>query len=384
MTRTFRLVLVIYALSFAALSVATRLAHSPSTTLFGWWLGDYAVPCAYLALVIGSLFSKNEGHEPSTPWVIVTFGFSLSLLPVCFQDPIQKADIPFISISLACLLGYLAFSGWLYMHLRRGHISFRPSFWWSALAAGIVGSSMVLSTLFMDTTTRNPGFSQEGADTGWGIVLGRTPWVTTRVNIASLGNDIPTIPWLQHFYVPGGYIVYLLALAASVALFAWLVTVRPSIKRVDQSRALAGFVFIFSFFTFWIYTDIFWGWQSLLAEAEWLAVLATALWLCGPILALITLFPVAAGQDYALGLRIFLLLQVPIGAFNYLMLGNVVGLDMPGLAVLMVGLQLESWACIGLLALMTGQNQTEPLSDSHEHERRLRASSDRVARQTGC
>jgi hypothetical protein len=361
----FRVLLLTYALSLTVFTVAIGV-FTVATGSSGWlWAGSFLG--AYLVLAIGCLFSANEENAPATPWLMLTIGLSLIQIPgyLVFSWPIRKIDLPDVAIGLVCVLGYLAFS--LYMLLRREHVSDRPSLPWPAFAALIAGCVLVLLSLFIDTTTTFPGFTRVGVgDTGWGILRGRTPWVTTVINVASKGNDPPTIPWLQHFYVPGGYSVYLLALAASVAIAAWMVIAWPPIRRMHHSRVLPAFVSIFSFCNFWICTDIFWACYSLGVEKLWLAVLATFLWLLGPFLALITLLPIALGREHAPRLRTFLVLQVPVATFNYM------EFPLPGLAAVMIGLQLESWACIWWLALITGQNQTELLSGSHDHERRLR------------
>ncbi len=125
-------------------------------------------------------------------------------------------------------------------------------------------------------------------------------------------------------------------------------------RRLQASRALGWITAISSFACLAVYTDIFWGWHAYLASdvaAPWNAVLATALWAAGPLFAAVLLAPVARGESGAWRLRAVAIFQLPVAAFNLFMMpeylhGGLV--DVPGLAILMLGLQLQSWACMAL------------------------------------
>jgi hypothetical protein len=104
---------------------------------------------------------------------------------------------------------------------------------------------------------------------------------------------------------------------------------------------------------FWVLTDVFWGWHFDFSSFPVTAAIATVLWLAGPLFAILLVVPLVWKKNDLWRLQALLALQVPIAAFNMAMIGTywgTDGLDMPGLGLLIIGLLLESLACIEVLA----------------------------------
>jgi hypothetical protein len=227
----------------------------------------------------------------------------------------------------------------------------RPAAWRKLVLAVLMASAgLVFSTLFLPVAE---------IGSGWAIVLGKSQWITDQYNVAGSWSG-PGKDWLQAVYGPIGHLVYLISLAATVAMAGWLVFVLASSKHLRSSRILACFAATFNFIVFWVYTDIFWGWHYLSTQSAWSGYLASALWLAAPAFVLVLLLPVALRQGETWRPQTLLILQLPVAVFNYLLMpllferGEVY---LPGLGVLMIGLQLESWACTALMILQDAHKE---------------------------
>ena len=360
MTRIHRVCILLYALAMMILITGLlfqeRLASGSS---YGeLWFPWGATASAYAILAIGYLLKKNPGPGPSTPWLVAVVVCVVSQLVVIFTSDVvlEKHDLVSLLTFLPLPLIYLFVSGWLLAALNKTKRT-RPTPARSGflLAALIAGSGLVLASLALNTTD---------ADSGWAVILGRSPWITSVYNVWSDVFWGPTIKWIQPFYALGGYAIYVLALASTIAMMAWLFACRLNSARVRRSRLLAGFTLVFTFCAFWIDTDIFWGWHFGLSNHPWAAVLATALWFAAPLFAIILLVPFFNRQSETWRLGMIVILQVPVAAFNYVMMPNILRafipdplINLPGLAMLIIGLQLESWACIALLTLPTAARE---------------------------
>jgi hypothetical protein len=142
---------------------------------------------------------------------------------------------------------------------------------------------------------------------------------------------------------------------ATLAMVFWLSVFRVSFRLLGPSRLFARFAAVFTFAVFWVYTDIFWGWKYLGSQSLWSSYLGTALWLIAPLFVLVLLIPMTLRQGETWRLQTILLLQLPVAAFNYSMMPDYFGkaalVHLPGLGLLMIGLQLESLACLGMMML---------------------------------
>jgi len=154
-----------------------------------------------------------------------------------------------------------------------------------------------------------------------------------------------TLPYLQPFYKYGGYPTYLFALLASAAILIRIAVARFSLDRYRWSCWISIFAVIISLASLWVLTNIFWGWYFDLYAAPWAATVATALWLAVPLAGAFLLVPLLWKPGESWRLRAFLLLQVPIAAFNVMQLQAYYGSDslgLQGLGMLIIGLLLRA------------------------------------------
>jgi hypothetical protein len=366
MTRSLRGFVLAYALAMTVLTVACGYWPGYESISEMWYEGG-AVAVACLAVALGFLLCRDSSRGLSLPWLAVALGINLSQFAAFLAENGYHSSKDYVVavVQSAWTLGYLAASAWLYRALCMGVGEARMAAWRRLnLGLWIAGGTLVLSSLFLKISF--PLDESLAFRAGWEVVLGKVPWVTAFANPASgLYGNAGGIRWLQPLYASGGSAVYLAALAATLAMAAWLAARRASVERLKSSRRMTDLAAVFLFCAFWLYSDIFWGWHYDLADVSWHAALATGLWLGGPVLALALLIPVAMGKREAWRLQALLLLQAPLAVFNAIMLPHYFSglvpdadLNLPGLAALMIGLQLESWACIGLLFLPAAE--TEP------------------------
>lgn len=351
MSRTSRLLVLLYALAMLA-QAAGSYAASPSDLLTVWSFSG-AVAAAYLVLALGYIFSRKITREPSLPWLAAALVFILTLWSETFfkNGSPTPDDLKNIPQYTGPWIVFIAVSISLYFALRKGKGTANPaSSRMFLVALWAVGAVFVALSLVLDITDDA---------TGWQVVLRRAPWITQYHNVATSDSD-PSIEWLQPIYGNAGYIVYLLALVLTLAVALWLVVALARLKGWQSSRALASSAALFTFLVFWLYTDIFWGWHSLVPESRWSALLCTALWLAAPLFVLAYLAPVSLRQGETARLRTLLVLQLPVAAFNYATLPTYFssasgGPSFPGLGTLMMGLQLQSWACIALFTFASNK-----------------------------
>lgn len=142
------------------------------------------------------------------------------------------------------MIVFTAASIGVYLALRKMKKVRNPATWrWLILSVWLGGAGLVFSSLFLS-------IGDDG--TGLAVVLRRTSWITEEFNIASswLG---PGIEWLQVVHGLFGYVVYLLPLAATLAMAVWLSFFFVSFRRQRSSRLLVCFAAFFNFFVFWVY-----------------------------------------------------------------------------------------------------------------------------------
>jgi hypothetical protein len=346
MSRAFRAFMAIYAGTMTALAVGSRFESSLRSIYSQWrdlWVLIAAVALSYVALAFGYFSREDREKTPPRRWLAIVFGLAVSLPIVIPSNTLGEKTVMRTVVNTAAVLGYLAVSAFMLFEFRSGSDAIRRAGRIPVTAALIGGIGLVISSLFLQTTADH--------GTGWNIVTRKADWITTGVNVGQ-GIFGPTIKWLQPIYAPGGYAIYLLAMIAALAMLARLVVSRLSVLRIQSSRIFPWFTAIFSFASLWVYTDIFWGWHFDFADAPRVAVLATVLWLAASLFGIVLLAPIVREELQIWRLRAILIFQLPIAAFNFLMLSNyfTIDLNVPGLGMLIIGLQLETWACMALLA----------------------------------
>lgn len=190
-----------------------------------------------------------------------------------------------------------------------------------------------------------------GVGTGWDVISRKGSWVTAGFNVGS-GLFGPAIGWLQPFYAYAGYFVYFATVASTIAMLTLLASNHFSLGCLRDSTFGLSLLVIVNLCGLSLLNDIFWGWHFDLSNIPWAAVIATVLWLAMPMFGIWLLAPAIWGKREPWRLKSFFVVRVPIAAFNFLMLPAYFGqqnLDVPGLGILIIGLQFESWACLMLL-----------------------------------
>jgi hypothetical protein len=361
MTRTFRIFTVVYGFSMSFLTIGMKFwGHSSDfqslPDLF-FWLGSASG--AYLILALACLFTSRTQQEPSLPWIAAFGALMLSEL-AAFAFSVgwnREDDRLFFLTGSASLLCFFGVASWLYLGMRKGTgFQFSGKSQWIGPCVLLAGGASVLSSLMLRTTSSSPGWSEASAS-GLDVLLNKTQWITSYANVWADSSLSDKAPWIHLIYASAGYSFYLVAITSTLAMVLWVILARASLRRLQSSRLLPAFTALSTLSTFWVCTDIFWGWHFSLEDTPWAALLATAFWLAAPLFALFLLAPVAwrKGRDSA-PLRVFIAFQAPVAAFNFMMLPNYfptlhcgVDLGIPGLGMLIIGLQLESLMCIALM-----------------------------------
>ena len=342
MSRSLRMCLLAYAAAMIACTAS--LGKDIFSELGGtWFLLGYAT-VSYLALALGYVFIKDRDRAPGGIALAAVFVAALSL-PVAQGlgfEPVKAT--PPLTLALLISVPYLACTGLLLHRLKWKQERQRGTAWQACILATLgVGGVLVLASLALKTTIDA---------TGWNVIAFREKWITSGVNVAT-GIFGPEIPWLQPFYKPGGYLFYSLGLIATAVMLIRLLFSPMKWNRVRDSRLFRGCLLAINISCFWVLTDIFWGWHFDFSSLRVTAAIATVLWLVGPLFAILLVVPLAWKKNDLWRLQALLVLQVPVAAFNMAMIGmywGTDGLDMPGLGLLIIGLLLESLACIEVLA----------------------------------
>ena len=343
----------LFAYAAAMATVAVPLWAHRDHDAFGFETGILSL--VYLLLALGYATARDRDRAPSRVWIVMIFVALLILLvPVVLAMAPEWALVSFavwgaVLFTLAVLV-YLGIT----LLLLRDFRSPRAKYQLRRIAVPLVlisGASLVFLSLFLRIT------GEQG--TGWQVVMRKTDWVTAHVNVGApilFGSDVD---WLQPFYAYGGSPTYLVALLATLAILIGLAANRFSINRSRESSLVTLPALILSLASLWIFNDIFWGWHFDLSGTPWAAALATVLWFVGPLAGAILLVPLLWKQSETWRLRAFLLFQLPIAVFNLLPLQFYFGSDsaeLPGIGVLIIGLLLESSACLDLLALRANRD----------------------------
>jgi hypothetical protein len=351
MTRALRLFVTCYAVAMIGIAAGEFHLEKPGWNiepLAGLWLAVLGPAICYGLAAIGFALSGNRENAPGTFWLGFVFALALSLPGVLLLPPSPHYfDLisPFVTWSLVAVIAVLFVMGLLINRLRSENGRFFNHSRGIELPLMLmVGAAAVLSSLFLSTTY---------GDLGWSIVTWRNHWITdySSVGTGALGFG-PTISWLHPIFGPVGYAFHLLSLVASLAIVVLLVKSRFSGEHIAGTALFAKLTALTSLVSLWLVTDIFWGWQFNLASAPWLATLGFGCWLAALIFGAALLLPVARGETAAWRLRALVVFQLPVVAFNMLALPGYFHkgvVYLPGLAFLIVGMQIQSWACMDLL-----------------------------------
>jgi hypothetical protein len=325
-----------------------------------WWMLGSTASC-YIVLALAYTFAAARPEGLKAPWLATVFAICLSLPFGSYgivEDLPVRPVLAYLAIAVLPLLAYFGVITLLLSELRRGPAPGSSHVLRKLLPASLfVGAVLVLCSLFLRTTFGDPG------DTGLSILAWRTSWVTAGTNVA---HDVlfgPTIPWLNVFYVCAAYPIYLLALLAAIATLAGLAASRFSIERLQMWRLFHLSAALASWSCLLVISDIFWGWHFDLSNSTWAATLATALWLATLVGGAIVLLPLARGRPAVGGVATLLVFQVPLAAFNVLMLPVYFRrysiADLPGLGCVILGLLIQSSAYAEVLFRRKGVAETK-------------------------
>lgn len=348
----YRIFLIAYGVAMLAISVAMAIASSGSIELVhNRWLFAWCEGLSYFVLALGYSRLRNCEGTPSRVALGVVFAAALSLplsLPFSLGDELPGWQAVALT---AIVVAYLVATVTLLRELKS--MDSLRSRWRSNVLAPLLalfGAGCVISSLSLKVTWAQTA-------TGWDVAMRRAEWVTSFINVGNDGST--TIEYLQPFYAHAGYVAYILAVSATLVILISLAALKIPIHWMRKRRIFALSAIIVNLISFWILTDIFWGWHFALKSIEWAAVLATILWLIGPLLGTALLVPSLWNSNETWRFMMFITFQIPLIAFNLTMLFTYLpshslldaSLDLPGLGMLIVGLQLESWACLELLML---------------------------------
>ena len=343
----FRVSIAVYAAVLLAITIGVY-TQEPSHGYYAelWW-SLAAVSFSYLAMGIGYGVSREPERPVASLALVFVFGLSASLLGVAAVAgwPFDADAVTLLTFVGSAILSYLIVAAVL-LRVLPSQVSATSGKVQRRLIPGLllIGAAMVLSSVFFRVANL-------GVGTGWDVILREGSWVTAGFNVGS-GLFGPTIGWLQPFYAYAGYFVYFVTVASTIAMLTLLAINRFSSGCFRNSIFGLSLSVIINLCGISMLNDIFWGWHFDLSNIPWAALTATVLWLAMPIFGIWLLAPVIWGKRESWRLKSFLVVQVPIASFNFLMLPAYFGrqnLDVPGLGILIVGLQLESWACLGLL-----------------------------------
>jgi len=352
MDRAFRAFLWILAAASTATAVTLylRVGDYSLEGLRGiWWLlGSTA--CSYIVVACAYSFAKTSLEGPNRRWLAAVFGLSLALPlgPFRMIDDLPTEVPAYLALVVLPLCAYLGATALLLYEFRCASTPGSNRVLRALLPASLsLGAALVLCSLFLRTT-----FGEGRGSAGIHILTRQAQWVTAGINVAH-GVFGPVTAWLNVFYVVAGYPIYLLSVLTSVATLVGLILSRFSMERFQTWPLFLRAAALAIWSSLFVISDIFWGWHFDLSGATWAAALATALWLATPLGGALLLLPLARGRPAAGALSTLLILQLPLAAFNVLMLpvyfrpSSIA--DLPGLGCLILGLLIQSLVYTELL-----------------------------------
>ncbi|MGH9556653.1 MAG: hypothetical protein ACRD2Y_12610 [Terriglobales bacterium] len=352
MSRAFRLFVISYAVVIAVAEAGFEhfemSAHGSAWTLD--FLMTLTPAASYVVLAVGFALSRERERAPGRLWLAIVFAGTAASTMVSvgawWLDPAREEPIRLSSVLMILLvLAYLGFTA-VFINRLGSQQSPVPSRNGSILrvASLVIGAVLVLSSLFLGITV--------GHETGWGVITMQESWVTAYYSVGK-GVFWSEIRWLQPIFGPAGYAFYVAGLLGTLALVALQVKSLLSKEWMQASPLFARLTALIALASLWLITDIFWGWHFDYSGVPWVATMAFGCWLAAIIFGAVLLLPLTRGETAPWRLRALVVFQVPVGAFNMMMLPGYFGANsiapFPGLALLIVGMQIETWACISLL-----------------------------------
>jgi hypothetical protein len=349
MSRHVRWFLFGYTAALILAESVPRYSHAAES-----WFWYWQVPAAYLVLTIGTFIHKAAEFELSRRWILALLMLSLTgaiatCLPGSNNSPsIEETATIFAFLLPYCVLSLAVFSltpG--YFRVQRRWVSF------VSIGAAFTGVVLILASLVRETTI---------SAVGWRILVQKDRWITSEYNVTAGFLD-GRLAW---FFALAGSVLYLLILTDAVLIAIWILKLHGSNQRLGSSRFFIGLAASSTFLTYWLYSDIFWGWQTVawyvLADVDrnlLLAVVGLVLWLAGPTFACWLIVHAPRNGSGRRTLLTIQALQLPIAGFNFTLVPSFFGqdffTDFPGLGLLIIGSQVLTWACIVLLIAGGGE-----------------------------
>jgi hypothetical protein len=326
----------------------------------GAWFGYWQVPVAYLVLAVGTFIHKSDELELPNRWLFAVLVLSLSgPVQVCLSVSLESGSIEealkmFAFPLIYCVLSLAVFS------LTPQYFQRTQRPWLNSISVGaaFVGVVLILASLVTQTT--------ENAE-GWKILTQKNLWITYLYNGVQNFLEIGLAKRVNWIFALSGWVMYLLMLVDAILIAIWILKLRESNQRLGSSRFFVGLAASSTFLTFWLFTDIFWGWHTALWWSFWTknsflpAVVLFLLWLAGPIFGCWLILHSLRNGGGRQTLLTIQALQLPIAVFNFTLvwlLFSGEALLLPGLGLLSVGSQMLTWACIVLLTASEGLQKT--------------------------
>jgi hypothetical protein len=336
---------IVSAVLMTLVAVATH-AHQGHLDAYDW-LVWFCPPACYLVLAVGSGLAGDTSQRLRPWWLGLLFVVSLSpagLLALWGNDLFHNRFLPVVVIL------YLVMTAFFLRRLRTGGMVFPAGA--SRILLPLlfcVGAGLVVSSLFLAITSH-----ESGPTGGWSVLLRRARWITDYASVGQSAFLGPTIPWLQPIFAPVGYAFYLLGVAGSVALLGIMVKSKFSLEHMHSQPLFARLAALIMLTSLWLYDDIFWGWRFDLSAVTWGAAAGALCWLVTLLFGAVFVWHIVHGKNDPWLLGALLILQLPLVTFNLTMVTVYFTADsvapFPGLGLLMVGLQIETWAAVGVLA----------------------------------
>ena len=355
MNRTLRIssvvLAVLYALSFGSYQWFTRHSTSGSEFLFL----DSCTLAGYLVLAI---FWRNSQHSisrigaialflagvlPVLTGLVQTFFFPASVTdsPAAVQDS-RWLEVAFAS-SICLVMAWVTWMACRPFPARRVR---------SAAFLLAIGSLFVLSSLFLSITISRD-YPRVGNGEGWRVLDRQEQWIT---GFASVGQNAfmgGTIKWLQPIFPTAGYPLYALTIVATITVLIVAFSFRFSTRQLSTSKTFTRLTAFLSLASVWIVTDAHWGWHFDFADYPVAAAIATLTWFAMMMCALFAAWHIARGNTSPELISWLRLIQVPMIAFNLMLLRAYFERDsevpLHGLGMLLIGLPILSWSCQQIL-----------------------------------
>jgi hypothetical protein len=305
---------------------------------------------------LGLYFTNRDEPSPSRRWIwgvllilLLDWALLFSHFPAVNFDDAKDA-----LLALPCLILFAAvavlFLGMKLIHFRGAQRTALARILIGSMAAGAI---LILISLFLETT--------EDAK-GWQILAQEARWITYEYDLAGAFPDTSPGAWVRDFYAVGGCAVYLLAVVQAITVGGALVSRRTQLRTLSQSPWLPWLAAASCFTTFYIYNDIYWGWLAVFMDEsadDWPTWCGLALQFGALLGVLLAVIAAVRRRDSWRALSRLQVAQLPIAGFNFMMMANYFqrgAVYLPGLAILMIGSQLLTWSCLGVLIF--GENET--------------------------